>query len=185
MNWRRLRIPLLLLVLGCLYLAAQQSGILQDADPRALRLKVEQWGVYGVLLYLLLFSVGLLLYLPGTLFIVTAGLAYGTTWGIPIALLGANMAINTSFITVRLIGGSPFEQHSHPLIERLLKSLHARPVINIAVLRLFLSTNAGLNYILGLSAVSVTQHFLGTLIGSLIPVSLAVYFADWFMRQFY
>ena len=183
MNWQRLRIALLLLGFGGLYLIARQSGFLDDLDPQQLRLTVQRWGVYGVLVYLLLFSLGLLLYIPGTLFIVTAGLAWGPEWGTLIAYLGTNIAIGFSFVVVRFVGGTPFETHDHPLIEKLLKTLHARPVTNIAIMRLLMSTNAGLNYLMALSAVTFRQHTLGTLLGTPIPVALAVYFTEWFMRQ--
>ena len=85
-KWQRLRLPALVVVLAGLYVLARQSGLLEDVDPHRIRAIVEQWGLYGVILYVVLFSVGLFLYVPGTLFIIAAGLAYGELWGVPIAL---------------------------------------------------------------------------------------------------
>ena len=162
-----------------LYVLARRSGLLEDADPNRIREIVLQWGVYGIVLYVALFSLGLFLYVPGTLFVIAAGLAYGKLWGIPVALLGANVAVGFSFFAVRFIGGTPFEQHSHPLIEKLLKSLHVSPVKNIAFLRLIMGSSPALNYLLALSAVRPRQHFLGSLIGMIVPVALVAYLADW------
>jgi uncharacterized membrane protein YdjX (TVP38/TMEM64 family) len=89
-KWQRLRLPALFFVLAGLYVLARQSGLLDDVDPQRVRAIVEQWGLYGVILYVVLFSVGLFLYVPGTLFIIAAGLAYGKLWGVPIALLGVS-----------------------------------------------------------------------------------------------
>ena len=89
-KWQRLRLPALVVVLAGLYVLARQSGLLDDVDPHRIRAIVEQWGLYGVILYVVLFSVGLFLYVPGTLFIIAAGLAYGKLWGVPIALLGVS-----------------------------------------------------------------------------------------------
>ena len=61
MSWQRLRVPILLLGFAGLYLIARYSGYLDELDPQQLRQTVEQWGVYGILVYVLLFSLGLLL----------------------------------------------------------------------------------------------------------------------------
>ena len=184
-KWQRLRLPALVVVLAGLYVLARQSGLLEDVDPHRIRAIVEQWGLYGVILYVVLFSVGLFLYVPGTLFIIAAGLAYGKLWGVPIALLGVNIAINVSYLTVRLIGGTPFGQHSHPFVGKLLKGLHASPVTNIAIMRLVFWTAPGLNYLLALSAVKPQQHFFGSLLGTIIPVTGMVYFTDWLMLKIF
>ena len=176
---------MLLVILAGLYVLARQSGILEDANPYRVRAIVEQWGLYGVILYVVLFSIGLFLYIPGTMFIIAAGLVYGKLWGIPIALLGANIAINVSFFAVRLIGGTPFEQHHHPFVEKLIRSLHASPVANIALLRVVFWTAPGLNYLLALSAVKPRQHFLGSLLGTIIPVAITVYLTDWLMLKMF
>ncbi len=180
-RWQRLRIALLIVILAGLYLLARQSGLLEDADPLRLRALVMHWGLYGVLVYTALFSIALFLYVPGTAFIITAGLVYGKLWGIPVALLGANVAINISFFTVRFIGGTPLAQHTHPFVAKLLSGLHSHPIAKIALLRLVFWTAPGLNYLLALSAVKPWQHFLGTLSGTVIPVAATVYLTDWLM----
>ena len=182
-RWQRARIPILVIVLVGLYVLARQSGVLEDADPYRIRAIVQQWGLYGILLYVVLFSVGLLLYIPGTLFIIAAGLAYGNVWGIAVAMLGANIAVNMSFYFVRLIGGTPFESHSHPLVEKLLRTLHSSPVINISIMRFVLGTSSGLNYLLALSAVKPGQHFLGSFLGMLVPVGTVAYLSDWLIMN--
>lgn len=175
----------MLVLLAGLYLLARYSGLLEEADPHRIRAMVEQWGVYGVLLYTALFSIGLFLYVPGTAFIIAAGLVYGKLWGIPVALLGANVAINLSFATVRLIGGTPLAQHTHPIVHKVMSRLHSHPIAKIALLRLLFWTAPGLNYLLALSAVRPWQHFVGTLLGTVIPVAATVYLTDWLMLRMF
>lgn len=146
---------------------------------------VQQWGAYGVLLYIVLFCVGLLLYVPGTLFIMASGLVYGQWWGTLIAFIGANFAITASFLVVRFIGGTPSEKELHPLIDRLLSTLHSSPIKNIAIMRVFLWTAPALNYLLALTAVSPRQHLLGSLIGTIVPVVVMVYLTDWLLLRMY
>lgn len=172
-------LPLLVIVLAGIYLSAKQSGILENTNPQHIRAAVEAWGLWGIALYVALFSVGLFLYVPGTVFILAAGLAYGQAGGVAVAVLGANVAVNFSFWFVRLVGGTPFETHSHPLVGKLLRGLHSRPVINISILRLLMGTSPGLNYLLAFSAVTPMQHFIGSLAGMLIPVGTVALLADW------
>ena len=88
-----------------------------------------------------------------------------------------------SFYFVRLIGGTPFESHSHPLVEKLLRTLHSSPVINISIMRFVLGTSSGLNYLLALSAVKPGQHFLGSFLGMLVPVGTVAYLSDWLIMN--
>ena len=172
-------LPLLVILLVGLYLSEKQSGILEDTDPQSVRAAVEAWGLWGIAIYVAFFTLGLFLYVPGTVFIIAAGLAYGQAGGVAVAMLGANVAVNFSFWFVRLVGGTPFETHGHPFVGKLLRGLHARPVINITIMRFLLGTSPGLNYLLALSAVTPLQHFLGSLAGMIIPVGTVAFLADW------
>ena len=182
---RRFRLPILVFVLLGLYVFARQSGILENANPFEIRAMVQQWGAYGVLLYLMMFCVGLLLYVPGTLFIMASGLVYGQWWGTLIAFIGANIGITVSFFVVRFVGGTPSEKELHPVINRLLNTLHSSPVKNIAIMRAFLWTAPALNYLLALTAVSPRHHLLGSLMGTIIPVVVMVYLTDWLLLMMY
>ncbi|MGI9284944.1 MAG: TVP38/TMEM64 family protein [Pseudomonadales bacterium] len=181
----RFRLPLLVFVLLGLYVFARQSGILENANPYEIRAMVQQWGAYGVLLYVMLFCVGLLLYVPGTLFIIASGLVYGQWWGTLIAFIGANIGITVSFLVVRFVGGTPSEKELHPVINRLVSTLHSSPIKNIAIMRVFLWTAPALNYLLALTAVSPRHHLLGSLIGTIIPVAVMVYLTDWLLLRMY
>jgi uncharacterized membrane protein YdjX (TVP38/TMEM64 family) len=168
-----------------LYLSAKQIGILENTDPQSIRAAVEAWGLWGIALYVAFFSLGLFLYVPGTVFIIAAGLAYGQAGGVVVAMLGANVAVNVSFCFVRLVGGTPFETHSNPLLERLLRGLHSSPVINITIMRFLGGTSPGLNYLLALSSVTPQQHFLGSLAGMIIPVGTVAFLADWLVVKLF
>ena len=106
-------------------------------------------------------------------------------WGILIALLGANVAINASFFCVRMIGGSPLERQTAPFIRKVIENLQASPILNVALLRLFFWTAPGLNYVLALSPIKALEHFLGTLLGTAIPVAVTVYLTDWLMLKMF
>lgn len=181
----KLRLPLLFALLIGLYWYAKQNGILEQANPEEIRTVVQQWGAYGVLLYIILFSVGQLLYVPGMFFIIAAGLIYGGTLGFAVAFIGSIIAVSVSFFTVRLIGGSPLQNTEKPFIGKMLSGLHERPIRNIIMMRLFVSTAPWLNYILALSAVKYRQYLIGSTLGMTPPIIFTIYFTDWLVARIF
>lgn len=181
----KLRLPLLFALLIGLYWYAKQNGILEQANPEEIRTVVQQWGAYGVLLYIILFSVGQLLYVPGMIFVVAAGVLYGGTLGFAAAFVGAIAAISVSFYAVRLIGGSPLKDTENPFIGKMISGLHERPIRSIALMRLFVSTAPALNYILALSAVKYRQYLLGSILGMPLPIIFTIYFTDWLVARIF
>lgn len=185
-SWfQRLRLPVLLLVLVGLYVYSRESGLLEQANPEQIRTVVQQWGAYGMVLFVVLFSIGQLLYVPGMFFVIAAGLIYGGIAGFTIAMVGALVAITVSFYTVRMIGGSPLQNTQKPFIGRMLQGLHDHPIRSIATMRLIVSTAPWLNYILALSAVQYRQYIIGSVIGMVVPIALTVYFTDWLLVRIF
>lgn len=182
---QKLRLPLLFAILIGLYWYGKQSGLLEQANPEEIRTVVQQWGAYGVLLYLILFSVGQLLYVPGMFFVIAAGVIYGGTLGFAAAFVGAIIAVSVSFFAVRLIGGSPLQNTEKPFVGKMLSGLHERPIRNIAMMRLIVSTAPWLNYILALSAVKYRQYLLGSILGMTLPIILTIYFTDWLVARIF
>ena len=168
---RWLRIAVVVLVLLGLYIAGQTSGLLDDLDAEAVREKVRAAGPLGVLLFLAIFSGGLLVGLPGMAFLAASFLAYGTTFGFVVALVGSMVAITISFLLVRFTGGTALATVERPLIKRALAHLDRRPVGTVAVLRLIFWLAPPLNYALALTALRLRDYLVGSFLG-LVPVVL-------------
>ncbi len=152
-----------------------------------MRLAVGEMGVLGVVLYVLLFCAGLVLSVPGIIFMVVGGLAWGKFYGALVALLGANLAIIFSFTVVRRFHGEGFEADKvdNAFLKKMLHGLERHPVRTMVIARFFLSTAPGLNYGFALSSVSDRQHLIGTLIGTVVPVTSIVFFSDWLLLQLF
>lgn len=181
----RLRLLALMLFLLGAFLLAQQSAFITSLDPYAVREYVGQWGAFSALAFIALYAVGLLLYVPGTLFTVAGALLFGQLYGFVVVWIAANVAMNVSFVTVRLIGGQPFEQAEHPLIRKMVSRLDERPVQTIVLLRTFLFTAPALNTVLALCRVRYGDHAWGTLLGSIFPTATVVIMTDWILSYFY
>lgn len=179
----KLRIVILVAALLLLFVLVRQSDWLTNIDPGTVRETVQQWGQLGIVIYALVFTAGILLYVPGTLFIVVAGLIYGPLWGSLIAFVVANFAIFVSFNLVRRLGGTSGSSDLPPWLSKRMQAISRQPVMTVAFLRTFLWTAPALNYLLALTAVEQRQHLAGTLLGTFAPIVIIVLASDWFLMQ--
>ena len=184
-NWQTYRLPILFLFIAAGYLYGQKSGLIDSINPEGIRQTVQSWGGFGIFFYLSLFCVGQLLYIPGMFFVVIAGFIYGQFWGVAIALLGATMAISVSFYVARLVGGTPLAQAKRPLLVKLLSGLHQKPIRNIALMRLIVSTAPWLSVLLALSSISYRQYIIGSVLGFITPIVATVYFTEVLVEQLF
>ena len=134
--------------------------------------------VGGVLLFVLLFSLGNLIQLPGLIFLAAAVLTLGRLRGGLVTLVAANVSCAITFLVFRLMGGDALMQLQNPLVRRIFAALHRRPVASIVLLRTLLQTAPSLNVALALSGVKLRQYLLGTFLGLPLPVALYCVFFD-------
>ena len=139
-------------------------------------------GIAGAALYVIAFCLGELLHVPGLVFVAAGVLAYGPALGGPLAFLGAVVAVSVSFWVVRAIGGRPLGELRYRWARRALAQLDAHPVATIAMLRLVLILSPPLNYLLALSQVSFGHYFLGSVLGLVVPITLAIALFDHLMK---
>ena len=177
-------IALILFLIGAFFVA-QQNDFLSNLDPYAIREAVNQWGALSVFAFVFFYAVGLLLYVPGTLFTVAGALLFGKLYGFLVVWLAANVAMNLSFFMVRMIGGNLLERVEQPLILKMMNRLDGHPVQTIAVLRVFFFTAPVLNTVLALSRVRGVDHVWGSLLGAIIPTATMVILTDLVLAYFY
>jgi uncharacterized membrane protein YdjX (TVP38/TMEM64 family) len=139
-------------------------------------------GTAGVALYVIAFCLGELLHVPGLVFVAAGVLAYGPALGGPLAFLGAVASVSVSFWVGRAIGGRPLGELRNRWVRRALAQLDAHPVATIAMLRLVMILSPPLNYALALSQVSFAHYFLGSVLGLVAPLALAVALFDHLME---
>src|SRR5215813_6584244 len=150
----------------------------QHLTVESLRATMASAGTAGAALYVIAFCLGELLHVPGLVFVAAGVLAYGPALGGPLAFLGAVASVSVSFWIVRAIGGRPLRELGNRWVRRALAQLDARPVATIAILRLVLILWPPLNYALALSQVSFAHYFLGSVLGLVAPIVLAVTLFD-------
>ena len=181
-HWPKIRLLVLALVIFCIYTVVHKTGLLQQADSENIRDLVAGTGLFGVLIYFSIFTIGQLLYIPGMVFVAAAALAFGQGLGIFYGMTGAAISITVSFFLVRYIGGTPLATTRRRWIRPAVARLDTQPFKSIFIMRFIFSTAPWLNYLLAMSSVSYRHYISASLLGIIPQAVLTVYFADWLIQ---
>lgn len=161
-----------------LFVLGRAIGIADSVSPESLRTLIGGAGLFGVVAFVVMFSVGLLAQLPGLLFIAVAVLAYGREMGALVALGGSIVAVSVSFFVVRRFGGRALAELESPFLRRMLSQLDTRPLRSVIVLRAVFGVAPPLNYALALSSLGFRDYLIGSAIGMAAPVTIAAVILD-------
>jgi uncharacterized membrane protein YdjX (TVP38/TMEM64 family) len=172
------RLLLLGVAVGTIFVVGKASGVVDSISPESLRALLASAGVFGVLVFVAVFSLGLLAQLPGLLFIAVAVLAYGREVGALVALGGSIVAVSVSFFVVRRFGGRALAEMKSPFLKRLLSQLDARPLRSVIMLRAVFGVAPFLNYALALSSLGFRDYLIGSAIGMAAPITIAAVILD-------
>lgn len=168
----------LVLVLVLLFVLASVTGVREQLTPAHLQQAVADAGLWGFGLFVVCFSVGQLLQVPGIVFILVARAAWGPVLGFANAYVGALVAAGVVFLLVRMVGGSPLGRITWGPARRVLAGLERRPVLTIASLRAVMLLSPPLNYALALSPVRQGHHLLGSALGLVVPIAVVMFLSE-------
>lgn len=157
---------------------AHATGITDRIDVETIRAFMDSAGALGFVAFLFVFAIGELLHIPGLVFVGAASVAYGDAIGTLAAYAGALGSLTLSFYVVRLIGGQPLAEVERPIVKRILARLDEQPLRTVTVLRFVFWMSPALNYALAMSTVRYREYLLGSMLGLLIPIPIAVVFFD-------
>jgi uncharacterized membrane protein YdjX (TVP38/TMEM64 family) len=173
---------LTLAVLG-LWIVAWAAGVTGRFTPESIRSLLAGRGLWGVVAFTALFSVGQLLRVPSFPFVAAAVAVYGRNSGILVAVLGALLSAVVSFTVVRAFAGLALADVRNPVVSYLLTKIGSRPVLTVALLRLIFQTAPVLNYALPMTAVRWRDHLCGSLLGLPAPVAVTALLFDWLLHH--
>lgn len=172
------RIIAVVLFLAILLAVAELSGLRQHMSLAYLRQIIDAHPVSGLVIFVLLFSLGNLIHIPGFLFLIAAILALGRTWGGLITYVAASTSCVVTFLTIRAIGGDALLRLDNRLMMRILAHLHQRPVRSVFLLRTLFQTLPAVNLALALSGIRLRRYVAGTLLGLPLPIATFCLFFD-------
>ena len=171
------RLGLLAVFLIGVYLIGRTTGFTDELTVDGIRESMKAAGVGGFLVFIVTFCVGQLLYIPGFVFVMVSGLAYGPLWGSVASVIAATISVAVSFVIVRTIGGQPLKNSNikKPFLQKPLDHLEERPIRSMIIIRLFLWAIPPVNYTLAMSGVTFRDYMIAAVIGMTPPfVTLSV-----------
>jgi uncharacterized membrane protein YdjX (TVP38/TMEM64 family) len=173
------RLLAVVLFLGVLLAVFELSGLREHFNLAFIRELIAQHPIGGLVLFVLLFSMGNLVHIPGWVFLAAAVLTLGRVWGGTATYVAAVTSCAFTFVTIRALGGDALRLLENPLAVRILRRLDAHPVASILLLRLVFQTAPAINYALAMSGVKFRTYLVGTLLGLPVPIALYCIFFDY------
>ena len=167
------RLLAVLAFLALLLAIVQLSGLRDNFSLEFLQHQILAHQVAGLLVFVVLFSIGNLIQTPGWIFLAAAVLTLGKLMG------GLATYAAASASCVVTIGGDALRQLDNKIALRIFRRLDTHPIRSIALLRMLFQTVPALNYALALSGIKFRHYLVGTLVGLPIPISLYCLFFDY------
>jgi len=169
--------------LGVLLAIFEVSGLRDHFNLAFIRQLILQHRVGGLILFVLLFSLGNLIQIPGWVFLAAAVLTLGRVWGGVVTYVAAVTSCAITFVMIRALGGDALRLLKNGIAVRLLRQLDAQPIASVALLRVLFQTVPALNYALAMSGIKFRTYLIGTLVGLPVPIALYCIFfnilANW------
>lgn len=176
-GFNRLLAVALFLVL--LFAVFELSGLRDHFNLQFLQQRILDNQASGLLIFILLFTLGNLIQIPGWIFLAAAVLALGRTMGGLATYLAASVSCMLTFLAIRFVGGDALRQLDNRAVARILQHLDARPIRSVLLARVLFQTAPPLNYALAMSGVRFRDYLLGTLLGLPLPIFLYCVFFDY------
>lgn len=153
------------LLLGLVLLAAIAAAVVwrERFDAVALQTWVEGAGAAGPLLFIAVYALATVLFLPGSLITLAGGALFGPFWGTLWNLSGATLGAALAFLIARYLGADWVARRTGPRLSRLNEGVAAEGWRFVAFVRLVpLFPFNLLNYALGLTRVRFGAYVLAS-----------------------
>lgn len=166
-------LPRLSIGLAILALALWLTLDRDKLDPALIEDAMQTLGPWAPAAHVVLFALGTVLFVPGSLFGLAGGVLFGPVWGTIVNLAGATLGATAAFLVARYVGADWVRQKAGARLERLIKGVEAEGWRFVAFTRLvpLIPFNL-LNYALGLTRIPVVAYVLATLV-CMVPGTLA------------
>lgn len=181
-NHKSLKFILLVAILAAVIFFGNMYDLQRFLNPTAIDSYVSGFGVLAPLMFILLYIIATVAFLPGTPITIAAGILFGTLAGTLYVAIGATIGASLAFLLARWLGAGFVSNLLKGKFKKLYEydeKLETNGLQVVLLLRLLpLFPFNGLNFAFGLTKVSFKDHLIGTFFG-ILPGSFAlVYFGN-------
>jgi len=139
---------------------------------------IKSFGPWGVVFYIGVYAIATVLFVPGWILTVGAGVAFGLFWGTFTALIGATIGATFAFLIARYVARGAVSKRfgKNKKFEAIDNAIGQQGWKMVGLLRLSPLVPFNLsNYLYGLTAIAFVPYFFATLVGMLPGTVLYVY----------
>ena len=164
MNWRNLifRSVLLAALAAAITLLGLHRELLQTAT---IERELRRFGGWAPILFLLLYAVAAVLFVPGLMLTVAGGALFGPIWGTLWNLTGATLGATLAFVIARYVASDWVAARSGQRLGRLMRGVEEEGWRFVAFVRLVpLFPFNLMNYAFGLTRIGLREYVLASLV---------------------
>ena len=179
-SWPWLRIGLLT---GLLIAIGFAVAFREQIDPAALEVWIAGFGITAPLVFVAVYALASVLFLPGTVMTLAGGALFGPLWGTLINLLGATLGATAAFLVARYLGADWVSRRLGGRLKELVAGVEAEGWRFVAFVRLVpLFPYNLLNYALGLTRIRLLAYAIATFV-FMAPGAFAYTYVGYAGRQ--
>jgi len=172
------------LLLAVVLMGITLAALYRDSvDIAALERWVNKAGTAGPLLFMMIYTVATVLFLPGSLLTLAGGALFGPLWGTFYNLTGATLGAALAFIVSRYLASDWVETKSGGRLKQLKRGVEDEGWRFVALVRLVpLFPFNLLNYALGLTRIRLSHYIITSYI-CMLPGALAYTYLGYAGRE--
>ncbi len=176
-------LPRILLALGIAAIIVWAFINRDQFDPAKLDTWLTSFGVLGPLVYVTLYAIGTVAFVPGSLFALAGGALFGPVWGSVLNLLGATLGSSLAFLMARYLAGDWVSRKAGGSLKKLVTGVEAEGWRFVAFVRLVPLFPFNLtNYALGLTRIGFLPYAITSFI-CMAPGAIAYTWLGYAGRQ--
>lgn len=165
-----MRLGLLVLLVAAIALAVSYRAAF---GTEALEAWMQRFGLAGPLVFMAIYALGTVLFLPGSVLTLAGGTLFGPVWGTLYSLTGATAGAALAFLIARYIASAWVQRRAGGRARQLMQGVEKEGWRFVAFVRLVpLFPFNLLNYALGLTRISLTQYIVASYL-FMLPGALA------------
>jgi len=168
------------LIIGVVVLSALVWALrnLKIPDCSTIQTYLDSWGVWAPVLFIVLYIIATIAFIPGLLVTMMSGLAFGPWWGTLIVSIGSTIGATLAFIIARYVARESIEGFlsKQAWFGKFKNSIEENGFNFVLFVRLVpLFPFNGLNYACGLVPLKMKDYILGSILGMLPGTFAYVY----------
>jgi len=145
-------------------------------SPDHVRATADRLGPAAPFAFMLIYALGSLVFIPGVVLSLAAGVAFGWKMGVLVVIVGSNLGANAAFMLAKLLGRDLVRRLARGHLERFDHETREHGLSAILALRLVpVVPFEALNFSAGLSPMKWRHYAIGTAVGMLPGTFAYVY----------